>query len=890
MIFQRHPQHPAHTANLLSRLGRAGRACNYLLIFLISIPLLPVAAQQPATQDRAPSRDLFLDSIERNIKMGQHREALQILSTLRAQDYQTTDEARFVYLEAQALLANGYPEEAHRRIELLRTLDGWELSVEESELLEVEVQILKAVGQPLDALGIVEEDLPPLDLIDPPYPIDVTQRFLLYGDLLMAVGRYDEGVQTFFDLMENGARRFRDDCIRALLRAGQLGVLQPGDFEKILASLTAQPGIGLWSDFSEAAHASGYDHFAGVFISESFKKFAPMLREEWQTFLDRQEPGEYLDLILETVDLVLEETPEVKSLDQKMIAAMTFQKVGNRDKAITLTRELAEGNDLGLQLFAAKTFAAEGYFDEASAIYEKLDALAPGRHLDAWGALYADAGNLEKAFEIWAKIPEKNGHSIEGYLSWGRLLKERGYLEQSRDALLEGIAKTGRAAPYAYELLEVSLSLTDVEGALTAYQSLREQSAGSNQSIWTPGRLLNQLKRTQQAEAFAEKLSEVLDATATVQAVWRDFAVELATDLALHLNETDILEKWATSPPPTLTAYWEGVPMRQIHHFLNLGAELSHRGEDELAVKFLDRIDPPYFDLRLDSAQAAARSHEELGQVDRAIQYWEIVHQSNRASRTHQREAELAIARLHLADYRAGQALEWLNRIDESKESRTTLSELKFLKGLAYTRLHEKRKALELLEEVLTLGTRNAADALFWLAEWEMWQRNYEEAENLYRQTLTRDPGQTLANESLLRLQHLKQLEEEQIPAYSLAAFFEAAGAWTEAEENYRKLAGLLPQGDLSDWVYFRLGALFFENDRTEEAIDQWSLLLDRTQSETLRRRVKFEMQKVLASDRPEAFEQILTEDPNSLVGDLARDAMISAQQKETEDGLSPLP
>ncbi|MCA9413940.1 MAG: hypothetical protein KC944_22190, partial [Candidatus Omnitrophica bacterium] len=861
-------------------------------LILTALSAIGMASSSVFAQDESAAKDLFLESIERNIRVGQERQALHILNTLRSQEYQGVDSPRFLFLEIQALNANGYADEAYRRIEALKEMPNWEETVSREELLEVEVQVLKAIGQPLDALGLIEQELPPLDLEDPPYPVDTTQKYLLYADLLVACGRFDTAVETLFDLLENGASRYKDEVIEALLKAGQHQVLGPEDFEKVLKALPDLSGVNLWDEFSRAAFLSGYSDMAGQFLKEGFTDFAPKIRLDWERFLETLDDSEYLKLVDDTITEVLDATGESHSLDQKIVAAMTYQKVGKSERAVELTREIAESDNLTIQLFAAKLYGAEGYLEEAAAIYEKLEKKAPGRFIEDWGTLYANSGDPEKALETWSKIPEKHGNTVEGYLVWGRLLKDKGFLEESKDAFMEGIERTGNPLHFAYELLEVSLSLSDVEGALTAYESLRKQSSpGTGRSVWTPGRLLNKLKITQQAEAFSEKLADVLDATKTVQADWRDFAVELATDLALQLNQNEIFEDWIHSPPAALVAYWEASPIRKINHLMDMGTELSFKGEDKLAVQILDLVDPQFFVMRLDAAEAGARSHEEIGDASDAIRYWKIVHNSKRASRMNLRESEMAIARLYLQQHNAGEALKWLNKIDEDKEARTLAAEVKFLKGLTYTQLHEKRKAISYLEDVMTLGMKHSADAVFWLAEWELYQRNQDEAEKLYRQVLSMDPGQELANDALERLRHLTQLEEDQIPPYSLAAFFEVGGDWKDAEENYRKLAGQLPAGDLSDWVYYRLGKIMIQTGRTQEGFDQWALLLERTTSQTLKRKVRLEMLQIQGTDQADPFEEIVMEDPNSLIGDLARDEMLSNMEEKPELApASPLP
>ncbi|MCA9442563.1 MAG: hypothetical protein KC964_17300, partial [Candidatus Omnitrophica bacterium] len=64
-----------------------------------------------------------------------------------------------------------------------------------------------------------------------------------------------------------------------------------------------------------------------------------------------------------------------------------------------------------------------------------------------------------------------------------------------------------------------------------------------------------------------------------------------------------------------------------------------------------------------------------------------------------------------------------------------------------------------------------------------------------------------------------------------------------------------------------------------------------RTTSQTLKRKVRLEMLQIQGTDQADPFEEIVMEDPNSLIGDLARDEMLSTMEEKPELApASPLP
>ncbi|MCA9423938.1 MAG: hypothetical protein KC994_02630, partial [Candidatus Omnitrophica bacterium] len=90
-----------HPVARKSRLhGRALRLdLKICLLILTALSAIGMASPSVFAQDESAAKDLFLESIERNIRVGQERQALHILNTLRSQEYQGVDSPRFLFLE-----------------------------------------------------------------------------------------------------------------------------------------------------------------------------------------------------------------------------------------------------------------------------------------------------------------------------------------------------------------------------------------------------------------------------------------------------------------------------------------------------------------------------------------------------------------------------------------------------------------------------------------------------------------------------------------------------------------------------------------------------------------------------------------------------------------------
>ena len=812
----------------------------------------------------------LLNSIERLLNSGREREALQTLSTLRQIGDSSFVTPRFLFLEAKAMLATGFPEEARTQLESIREMPGWETQIDEAEMLAVELSLLKSLGQPADALKLVENQLQPLDEIDPPYPPTVTQLHLVYCDLLLTCLRNEEAVKTLFDLLKNGDPRQKSMISVGLLSAADQGGLSENQWEQLPQILEEAEGMSLWAGFARSAFEAGKPEISREILMTGIKTNPSLMRVQWPSFLDESAGGEFREAVSDWVLSSTGEFSSTKDRDWLAIKAATLEKNGQVDEAIRIIRDNLWG-DVDLQIRVAGMLAARGDIEGASRIYSELETASGGRFLEPWGALFADLGMTEKALAIWSRIPASEKRPEVGYLQWGRLLKARGFLPEAAEAFKKGLSQTSQPLIFSQELLDVSISLGDVSGALSAYQTQRGQKQRPG-GLWTPERLVDQLRRTQQMGPFLNNLEQVLDATSTETAPWRDLAVEMASELALQLGDLQMLERWLDQPPRAVAAYWSKDPSRKANHLIGIGTDLSLQGENTLACRYFTMAGHDQLLARPTALEAAARAHAAVGDTTPAIEFWQALRGHSKTSPDKQATAGLAVSRLYLDNHQAGKALEVLNKLPKLDRSPALQTNLLFLRALAYTQLHEKSKALPLLEEIYNGGGEHTSEAQFWLAEWSLWQRNWDEARQGFQAVLASDPGQALANEALWRLRYMKSLSEEQLPGFSLACFFEASGEWGEAEANYRKLASTLTDSDLTDWIYYRIGRMFIDSGRKEEGLKQWRLLLEKLENPTLALRIRFEMTEVEGQISPTAFEEIVLSNPNTLIGDLARE------------------
>lgn len=850
------------------------------LVVWITVAITPPSA---VAQFRA---DAFLETIEKQLESGREREAYQTLSALRRLQDPSLITPRFLLLEAEAQLMNGLSAEAQSTLESLREMPTAMAELDESEILAVELKVLKALGQIGDALLLIESRLPGLDELDPPYPGSVVQLYLVYSDLLLASLQNERAVRILFDLMEHSEPRLKATVANTLLDAAEQQSFSKEQWASLPEVLARAEGTILWSSFSETAFESGQEEIARSLLLRGIQEDPIVMRARWALFLDSIAEPEFLKIATDTVlsDTVTATIPS--NPDFIAIRAITLEKTGREEEAIQVIRE-SLWEDLNLRMRVARMLAAHGDIAGASGVYQELEAGAPGRFLEPWGTMLVENGKPEKAIEVWSKIPMTEKSIDRGYYRLGQVLKSQGFLEEAAKAIEEGIRQSPQPGLFSTEFLDVAVSLGDVERALAAYQLLRSHARQVG-GLWSPQRLIDKLRQSQRMDQFATRLNEVLNATATLSAPWRDVAVEMQTDLLLQINAFKTLATWIESPPQAVVAYWARGPEIKRAHFEGIANDLSLRGEYELAFRFFHELGPEYLKESPTTLEAAARAAGHIGASTQAHEFWNVLLANPRCTPEQRVRAGIAIVRIQLDAYRPGKALEVMGAIPDTLGPDSQFSEIEFLRALAYTQLHDKTKALPLLESI-SLGQGNhAMEAAFWLAEWELWQRNYEEAERRLRELLQSDPGAEMANEILWRLRYLKNAEPEVLPALSLALFFEGSGEWAEAEKNYRDLAAALgATSDLTDWIYYRIGEMLVDAGELDRGLQQWRVLKEKSTNQALIHRLRYEVAALPQDASGESFEALVFEAPNTLVGDLAREKM---EQSKAEEVPTPVP
>ena len=816
-------------------------------------------------------RDL-LTQIDGHIAAGRYQYARLLLNDIPRVQKELVDTPRFLFSEARVLQLSGLPDEALTRLDQLTHTPGWEEKVSSAATVGVRLQALRSLGRSDDALRILESHLPPLDELDPPYASEVTQLYTLYADLLMNCLKPKEAIQVLFDLLDNGYGKEKTNVALALLSVAEAGALGGKDWIRLMETLAEIKGPVVWHRFAQAAFDSARPDLARKFLEAGMAENPQSMRALWPGFLESVSNEAFLEVASETILSRTEEPPAKDKPDWWAVQAHTLQKIGRFEEAIKIIEDHLWG-EFDLRVNAAQMHAAGGNIESASGIFAELELIAPGSFLNEWGSLFADAGETGKALEIWSKVRLAARSEPLGYRQWGQLLLNKGFPNEAKEVFQEGLAKSGNIGMFAHQLLDVSLSLGEVEGALTAYERLAAQSAKHNRA-WSDQGLIDRLKRTQQTEPFFRRLKDVLDATQTVDASWRDLAVKVATKLIVQLDQAEVVRKWLRSPPTALIAYWGEDEEKKLDHLSGLGVEFSILGENHIASEILQSVSPEYLATKPAVLARAAKASARIGDITAALVQWEALFASAMAGDDIKRDACLAQAEIYLQQFEPGKSLEWLKKSPAGNRVPSVSAELAFSMARAYTQLHQKSRALALFEEVVNLERNRAAEATFWLAEWSLWQREWDDARELYRIVLESDPGQDLVNEALWQIRFLTQAEEEKLPAYAVASFFEAGGRWKEAEENYRKLAAEMVYPPLADWIYYRIGKILIKSGKKSEGLRQWQVLLEKSDNQTLTKRIQYEIAGLPqpATGSPEdPFLDIVMDSPDTLIGDMAR-------------------
>jgi tetratricopeptide (TPR) repeat protein len=761
------------------------------------------------------------------------------------------------------------PEEALARLEQIGSDENPEL-IDPDEILEIRLQAYRALGRVSDAIRLIEQELIPLDELDPPYSLEVTRQYALYAELLQGGSQSKKSQQILLELLENGDPQGLDTAVWLILSGIEEGKIAARDWKNLADILGELPVTIPWHRFADALWKSDDKDLVRAFYLKGFEEHSGVLRSIWPAYLESATDTALLQVALEVLESTRTNLDPKVDLDWQAIRLLTLRRVGRTAEALELIKAKF-WSDFDLRRVAAEILAASGDISSASTIYADMEKEYPGRFIEAWGDLLLKKGADSEALALWATLPERMGiTNPRSYMSWAKILKDRGFLKESRDVILAGMNSSSQPNLFPRELLEISLSMNDVESALTAYKGLRDQSPREAQ-LWNPNSLIDRLKMSQQVSPFGTRLQTVLEASETVTAPWMDLAVELGTELFLRLNRTDVLEGWLHHPPATVQKYWTKTDQQKSSHLLWIALDLYSQSENRLAEQFFRQIPDEYLSSQPGALESAAQVAGEVGDASTAIHYWNTLLGTDRITLEQRSKACLAMTRLALDRYQPGQALEWLNRLSTDQRRVSDTVETSFLKALAYTQLHQKSKAMELLEEIHSAEMNRSAEAAFWLGQWALWSREWDQAKDLFKEVLASDPGQELANETLWQLRFQNEIPEEQLPDLAVASFFEVGGQWDESEQTYRKLASALGDSPVVSWLYFRVGHILLKAGKTDQALQQWKVVKEKYDNPLLARRIDYEIASLPGSATGPGYIDIVLTSPNTLLGDLAR-------------------
>lgn len=244
----------------------------------------------------AQSQADLTDGIERLLAVGRSREALQSLATLRQIGDPSLLTPRFLFLEARAMLETGLVEEARVQIDTIRAIEGWAQEIDPTEMLTLELSVLKSLGQSADAAQLLESQLTPVDELEPPYSPTDTQLHLVYADLLLASLQNTEAVQILLDLYRNGDPKLKVTVAQSLLSAAEQQALSDNQW-KLLPSLLEDGGLTLWTQFTRAAFVAGKDDIARLLLKTGLKDNPAVMRAQWSAFLADAADPKFMNMI-----------------------------------------------------------------------------------------------------------------------------------------------------------------------------------------------------------------------------------------------------------------------------------------------------------------------------------------------------------------------------------------------------------------------------------------------------------------------------------------------------------------------------------------------------------------------------------------------------------------
>ncbi|MBN2723519.1 MAG: tetratricopeptide repeat protein [Deltaproteobacteria bacterium] len=222
-------------------------------------------------------------------------------------------------------------------------------------------------------------------------------------------------------------------------------------------------------------------------------------------------------------------SPEVIIREQKALAdaapgqikfsielAKRYEKAGNKNKALSITRNLLAKNpsDAGLYLALADLYAQWNKPDKVIKMYEKLVVLEPldYEHYVNLGQQYWGRGKRKKAISTWKKILKKGMFPVkeDGFFIISGLFLETQQFNEAKNYVEMAISGNPQNTKYLFLRSQVEIKLRQPEKALLTLEKALKISLKSNDVVTVKKIRKNLLKLWKDMGVLEKKLSERL--------------------------------------------------------------------------------------------------------------------------------------------------------------------------------------------------------------------------------------------------------------------------------------------------------------------------------------------------------------------------------------------
>ncbi|MEX1138093.1 MAG: tetratricopeptide repeat protein [Bacteroidota bacterium] len=425
--------------------------------------------------------------------------------------------------------------------------------------------------------------------------------------------------------------------------------------------------------------------------------------------------------------------------------------------------------------------------DEAIREYENILAL-DSNYAPAWYAL----GRLHlarrplKALEIFERLLDREGESIELLLQLGQIYASMGKFEKSADCLERVLRLEPGNRMIQLQVAEMQHRAGKTEKAVKILESMIEVDDSDVEALATLADISMEQRDFAKATRLFERLLAIQkDNPEIMLRVGAAYFGQAERDSAMLLKAKKLFEEAAAGMPENWRPFWY------------LGAIAEMQGNDSLATTYFERV---------------------TSLEGETFDAWWVV--ATRAFDTNQHEKVLELMqrakRLFPNDFR-----------------------VYLLLGLSSSRLNQNEAAVENLQKSLELNPDDV-NTLSSLALTLDGMKRFEESDSLYERALRIDPnshivlnnyGYSLAERDL-QLARSLEMSLEAVKADSANSSYLDTLGWIYYKlgnypEAARYIEKAIAAGDASAVVHEHLGDVYFRLNETAKALELWQKALD---------------------------------------------------------------